>query len=798
MNIIIPLGGKGERFYKEGFTIPKPLIKVLNKEMIFYLLDNLNISKKDQVFIVYHIELDNFNFSNIIKYKYPNIFLIPINYQTSGAVETIYNSISTIKNNNNNKKTLLLDCDTFYTADILEISINTNNNIVFYKNNNDENPIYSYISMDENYKILEIKEKNKISSNANTGAYLFNNIDQLETYCEFVLDNKINFNGEPYTSCVISEMIKQHDFYGYELQENTVFSLGTPKELQKFIDYSYVFLFDLDGTIVNTDSIYINVWKIILNEYNIDLTTELFYKYIHGNNDNIVLNKLLPNADVSKISKLKDELFIQNLNEIIIIDGVYDFFKKIKYMGHSCSIVTNCNRIVAEKIISYCSISQFIDFIIIGNECKKPKPFADPYIEAMKKYNVKSNKTIIFEDSKSGLLSARLSNPLCIVGITTNYNEKDLQICGSNIVINDFIDIDINSLISYNDLTLINIKKFIQNSIELDIIDIIIDDEKLKGGFISDVLSLSIVTKNSTLNCVLKLENKNETKLSLMAKNLGLYERENYFYDKISHNVNVKFPKFLGLIKDDNMDVIGILMENLYSKNFEINLNLNNVNIEISLKIIEKMANLHSKFWNKSLEKLYPELKKHNDPLFFPKWKEFISENFPKFKDNWKNILTEKHFLLAENIVSNFNEIQDRLSTNNLTIIHGDIKSPNIFYDPNNNFEPYFLDWQYIANGKGVQDLIFFIIESFDIDKIKIVFPIFKHYYYIKLIENGVNYSFYDFENDIKDSLFYFPFFVSIWFGTINQDELIDKNFPFFFIQKVFHCFDMLLLEENI
>jgi len=793
MNIIIPLGGRGERFYKEGYTIPKPLIKIFNKEMIFYLLDNLNISNEDCIFIAYHIELDNYEFTYIIENKYPKITLIPIDYQTSGAVETIYNSLHTVKSINNNKKTLLLDCDTFYTADILKISKDTNNNVVFYKKNNNEMPIYSYISLDETGKILEIKEKIKISSNANTGAYLFNNIEQLEEYCEFVLNNKITFNGEPYTSCVISEMIHKIDFYGHELEENTIFSLGTPKELEYFIDESYVFLFDLDGTIVNTDRIYHNVWKTILDKYNIDLTQELFYRYIHGNNDTVVLNKLLPNVDITKISKLKDELFIQQLTEIIMIEGIYDFLKKLKQLGHSCSIVTNCNRDVAEKIIYYCSITQFIDFIIVGNECKKPKPFADPYIEAMHKYDVKSNKVIIFEDSKSGLLSARLSSPLCIVGITTNYNKNDLQIYGANLTIDNFNDIDIHSLTKYNDLTINNIKNYIKNSLNFDIIDISIDDEKLKGGFISDVLKLVITTKDNRMDCVLKLENKNETKLSIMAKNLGLYERENYFYEKISNNVNVKLPKFFGLIKDDNMNTIGILMENLYTKNYVINLNLNNENIDISLKIIDNMAKLHSKFWDKQLIGLYPELKKHNDPFFFPKWKNFIYENFSKFKDNWKNILTEKQILMAENIVLNFNKIQNRLSTDNLTIIHGDIKSPNIFYDTDNNHEPYFLDWQYIANGKGVQDLIFFIIESFDIDKIKIVYPIFKHYYYIKLIENDVNYSYSDFENDIKDALCYFPFFVCIWFGTINQDELIDKNFPFFFIQKVFHCFEMIL-----
>ena len=793
MNIIIPLGGKGERFYNEGYTNPKPLIHILHKQMIFHVLDNLHISNEDHVFIVYHIELDKYDFSDIIKNKYPEIHFILVHYQTSGAVETVYNAISMIKTVSIHKKTILLDCDTFYTMDILTIARNLTQNTVFYKNTENEKPIYSYILFNEQEKIIAIKEKEKISSNANTGAYLFHNIEELEYYGKYVLDNKITFNGEPYTSCVISEMIKTHDFYGIELEKNTVFSVGTPKELQDFVNDSYVFLFDLDGTIVNTDGVYFNVWKEICNQYNIHLTDELFYKYIHGNTDTIVLQQLLPNENLHKISKLKDELFAQQLTDIKIIEGICDFMKKLKYKGYFCSIVTNCNRCIAEKIINYCDISQYIDFIIVGNECSKPKPFADPYIEAMKKYNVISNKVIIFEDSKSGLLSASGSCPLCIVGITTNYNEHDLQIYGANVIIDNYNDIDIDILKTYNNLTKHHIKSCICNSINIDIIDVIIDDEKLKGGFISDVISLKIITKETEFPCVLKLENKNETKLSIMAKKLGLYERENYFYDTISKDINIKFPKFMGLIKDNNMDTIGILMENLHYKNFELNVNLNSKSIDISLRIIEKMARLHAKFWNKNLTKIYPELKKHNDPLFCPVWQEFIKEKMPYFIENWRNILSETQIKLVETIGNNYDKIQERLSNNNLTIIHGDIKSPNIFYDIQNNYEPYFLDWQYVANGKGVQDLIFFLIESFDIDKIKIIYPIFKHYYYMKLMEYGVQYSFTDYENDIQDAVCYFPFFVSIWFGTTPQDELIDKNFPFFFIQKVFHCIEYIM-----
>jgi HAD superfamily hydrolase (TIGR01509 family) len=788
MNIIIPLGGKGERFSRCGYSLPKPLIKVLHKEMIFHVLDNLNFSEDDRVFIIHSSNLNNF--SNIILTKYQQITLIPLHYETSGAVETIYYGLDKIITLSPHKKCVLFDCDTFYTQDILEVVRNaTNANIVFYTEKFDEPPIYSYISLDSSNKILEIKEKNKISSNANTGCYSFNDIGTLLNQCRFVLENKITFNGEPYTSCVIDQIIKtDNDFFGYELQNTRVFSLGTPTDLTKFIDNTFVFLFDLDGTIVNTDHIYFNVWKKILFEYNITLDFEIFNKYIHGNSDNVVVKLLLPKCNVNIISALKDKLFIENIKDIRIIDGAVDFITNLRNAGFMCSIVTNCNRNVAEKIICYCGLTKFIDFITIGNECAKAKPHPDPYLETILKYNVQKNKCIIFEDSKSGLLSARLSDVHCIVGITTNYNRVDLLKNGANITIDNYININLDQIFCYNKLSMEHIKTFIKNSLNLKINNVNIDETRLKGGYISDVIALKIETDSEILDCVLKIENKNETKLSIMASTLGLYERENYFYDAISKYINISCPKFYGLIKDDNLNTIGILMENLNTNKSNIlNLDLNIHDINISLQVISELARFHSKFWNKDLQKAFPQLKKHNDPLFNPVWTNFINENWSLFLDNWTNVLTPSQIKKAENIKNNFQQIQDALSSSNLTLVHGDVKSPNIFYNLNNHFSPIFLDWQYIAIGKGVQDVVFFLIESFDIESIRINFPIFKNYYYKKLLENGVtNYSYTEFETDWQNAVCYFPFFVAVWFGTTPQDELIDKNFPFFFIQKLF------------
>ena len=57
MIILIPLGGLGQRFKEVGYSLPKPLINVFGKPILFWLLDNLSISKDiNFIYIPYNFE----------------------------------------------------------------------------------------------------------------------------------------------------------------------------------------------------------------------------------------------------------------------------------------------------------------------------------------------------------------------------------------------------------------------------------------------------------------------------------------------------------------------------------------------------------------------------------------------------------------------------------------------------------------------------------------------------------------------------------------------------------------------
>jgi len=256
MNIIIPVGGIGKRFTDDDYSLPKPLIKSLGKSIIFWTIENLNLEKDDIVYIVYRDEFKIFNFESLLKNKFRkvNFKFIAIKNDTRGAAETVLHAFSEIKDDNLKKSTIVVDSDNFYNDDILS-HCRDNKNIIFYKKDYDENPIYSYISIDESDIVTDIKEKEKISDNACVGAYCFSSANLLKETIKSVIIEEKKQKSEFYISSLYRYLIdKEIKVSSKEISEFNC--LGTPNQLKSFSsnlntdNSKYRFCFDLDNTLV--------------------------------------------------------------------------------------------------------------------------------------------------------------------------------------------------------------------------------------------------------------------------------------------------------------------------------------------------------------------------------------------------------------------------------------------------------------------------------------------------------------------------------------------------------------------
>lgn len=790
MIIIIPLGGIGERFKKKSSN-PKALINVNEKPIITYLLDNLEKSiienNIDYILIPYNKEYSDFNLEEFLVNRYKNIkfkfFCLENN--TRGAAETIQLGINSI-NEERDIPVLCLDCDNWYLCDIIKQW--NKENCVFSIEDLNNNPIYSYVETDNNKNIKNIKEKEKISNKACTGAYGFSSIKTLNSYITKIITENLTQKSEFYTSGVIKKMITDgHIFKNIEILNKHYFSFGTPEQVE---EYENPFIFDLDGTLVITDNIYTLVWNEIMKKYNIVVDNYFFEHFIQGKNDMLFMKELFPNIlekDIITISNIKDSLFIKYLksyNKNILIDGAKEFINKNK--NRRIGIVTSCNRKSAEFILDYTKISDYIQFLIASEDCKDHKPNKEPYQKAINILKCKKEKCTIFEDSNTGYKSALSlgGTKICLV---INNNSSNFILNSNEYKVRNYKNIDIEKFFLHKDFT---IKKSIKNKLkDLLIKDITIHDNDLKTGYICDIHEMTLTLNNDDkLNVVIKIENQ-DNELANTANKINLYYNENYFYENISSHIDFNIPKFYSCIEFNNKR--SILLENLNNYKGEFNINLTN-NIDILLDVIRLISNMHNRFlFNNESEiiSIMKPLLKINQIYYY---KELIISNYEKFMKNNSVLLNNNHKKILNSIFNKFDILINHSSSFPLSFCHGDLKSPNIFYKNTNNvITPIFLDWQYIHLNKGISDIVFLLVESLEFDN-NIVDIVLKYYLYKSKIYKNLDELLFDF----KVSLCIFPFFVMIWFGSENRELLLDKVFPIKFMKKTLKYYTSFL-DDN-
>ena len=318
MNIIIPLAGQGIRFKNYGYTEPKPLIKALGKEIILWVIENLKIKKEDNIFIIYEKGLDNYDFKN--KFIRQNINFYKLDNHTNGPVETISLLIRNFSEQQLNQSTLILDGDTFYEKDILKIIRKKSDPIIFYHKTKIKEPIFSYIKVNQEI-VVDIKEKIKISNNANTGAYFFFNTSQLKKYLNLTLKK----NNKSYVSDIYQKMINDNVKIKTSMVKNNEFHcLGTPEQLQNFSkNYKTKklnFCFDFENVIINIEENNKNKEFLYPNFHNIELIKSLKKS---GHNISIKSNQT-NNTDQIRIKNFLKKLNIK-YDEIFFNQPIFDF-----------------------------------------------------------------------------------------------------------------------------------------------------------------------------------------------------------------------------------------------------------------------------------------------------------------------------------------------------------------------------------------------------------------------------------------------------------------------------------------
>ena len=233
MNVLIPMAGAGSRFSKAGYTFPKPLINVRNKPMIQVVMENLNVDA-NFIYVVQKEHYDKYNLESVLNIITPNCEIIKIEGVTEGACCTTLLAEKYIDNEN---PLLIANSDQFVEWESGEFfhsmnAPNVDGGILTFES---IHPKWSYVKVDDQGNVSELKEKEVISNIATVGVYYWSKGSEYVKYSKQMIDKDIRVNGEYYVAPVYNELISDGGKVKiYNI--NKMWGLGTPEDLNYFLE----------------------------------------------------------------------------------------------------------------------------------------------------------------------------------------------------------------------------------------------------------------------------------------------------------------------------------------------------------------------------------------------------------------------------------------------------------------------------------------------------------------------------------------------------------------------------------
>ncbi|KAJ1456490.1 hypothetical protein M885DRAFT_616133 [Pelagophyceae sp. CCMP2097] len=197
LNVVVPMGGLSSNEYTEqGYRVPKPMVPIVGRPMVFWLFDNLELEAEDHIWIGLHREVaTKFSIEQVLRREYPhlNLHFVCFDFETRGVTETLYCILNAMDAESRARRTISLDSDTLWFCDVLggarALPADVGASFYFNDTSVDATAPYSYIRVDSvTSEIVDIREKVAISHLANNGAYVFVSGDAARDGLEGLLD----------------------------------------------------------------------------------------------------------------------------------------------------------------------------------------------------------------------------------------------------------------------------------------------------------------------------------------------------------------------------------------------------------------------------------------------------------------------------------------------------------------------------------------------------------------------------------------------------------------------------------
>lgn len=170
-------------------------------------------------------------------------------------------------------------------------------------------------------------------------------------------------------------------------------------------------IFDLDGTLVDSMGVHFISWCEVLAKHGaVNAFPEDVFYAMGGRPTKDIIRDLNGELDLhldpEQVALDKRNAFLKNIDQVVLNDVVADFARSLRGKM-PLAIATGGSRLVAEKTLQACKISNLFDAVVTANDVVNGKPAPDIFLETASRIDVAPERCLVFEDAPAGITAAQ-------------------------------------------------------------------------------------------------------------------------------------------------------------------------------------------------------------------------------------------------------------------------------------------------------------------------------------------------------------------------------------------------------
>jgi mannitol-1-/sugar-/sorbitol-6-phosphatase len=202
-------------------------------------------------------------------------------------------------------------------------------------------------------------------------------------------------------------------------------------------------LFDLDGTLVNSEPMHRAAWRSFFDARGWLVSEETYVSHFVGRRAADAFRTVEGPWNEEDPDDLLTEV-LTHLESVAsepgTVPGAADLVRSVHDAGVPVAVVTSATGSWVGEALDFVGVSDLVSVVVTGDDVTAGKPDPEGYLAACDRLGVSPADVAAFEDSINGVTAAANAGIARVVGVLTTSNAEALRTAGAHHIVADLVD----------------------------------------------------------------------------------------------------------------------------------------------------------------------------------------------------------------------------------------------------------------------------------------------------------------------------------------------------------------------